>query len=390
MIVFGKNEPAHIAPLLEHLFVHEASIKEAAVVSIHYLDRAPFCAFNPFNELSQMTETNTVWDCKARDKSCHTCQTCWDDQRTTKCTPVDFMGKARRCLAKYACSGSASDILDFIETTLLPELQQRTQNRLQLDFPRQRMSIIGFSGAGLLACFAALSRPLHYANAACHSAPFEWPVGQHTKTANRNIEGMGRFMRDLNASLMMEPARRALYTSQKYYIDVGELDNFYLPHIDALNYTNWMVSLLQGTLHLQLSENIIYFNVPRAGNSYYHHRDGGTEVFNRVRQPLLFFLRTEGGPNKKFPRIPKMADTSFADRQSETGITEQDLASSQDNETAERKGHCSIETRRRLFKTKQPTVPIPAFLLTIGESIHCTLGIRLLVHMFIPFTLLKQ
>ena len=376
IVMFGTNESSHIAPSLEHMYVHEASIKEAVVVSIHYLDKAPFCRLNPFNNIMSLTEGNTIWNCRVRGKRCTLCQNCWDPLRPTKCSPKEFIAQANICLAKYACSGSASDILDFIEDTLILELQKRTQNRLQLDFPKQRMSVIGFSGAGLLACFAALSRPMYYVNAACLSAPFQWPLGHDTKIANRNNEGIGRLIQNLTNTLASEPASRGLYMSQKYYIDNGELDNFYLPLMDAHDYTQWVLQLLTKTLQLT-PENILYFNVPKAGNSYHHHKDGGTEVFNRIRQPLTFFLKAEGGPNKKYARVSKLEDTSFAERQSEIGITEQDLDKIVLGQKINKSEVRVIEGQCSFIRKQKPTtsVPISAFLVSICElSIISKLG----------------
>lgn len=377
LVMFGTNEPVHVAPLLEHMYIHEASIEEAVVVSIHYLDKAPFCAFNPFTENNRGTYNNLVWNCKAGDEECHTCQTCWDDQRIEKCEKLDFETKTVKCLAHYSCTGPASDILDFIQIKLLPELQKRTQNRLQLNFPRERMSVLGFSGGGLLACFAALSRPFYYKNAACLSAPFQWPIAGLRPPVDRNIEGMGTFMNNLNTTLNIEPTRRALYVSQKYYIDVGERDNFYLPHINAHNYTEWVIKLIMETLRLETETNIIYTNVPNAGNSYYHHKDGGTEILNRIRYPLIYFIGAMGGPNKKFARAPKINDASFIERQKELGMNEQDLsaltagdgAAGNKSQLQELEGSCLDNRRRRRSKDGHSSVPVSVFLVSVGKCI---------------------
>ena len=378
LVMFGTNEPLHIAPLLEHMYIHEASIEEAVIVSIHYLDKAPFCAFNPFTENNRGTYNNVVWNCKTGDKECHTCQTCWDDQRVEKCEKLDFETKSVKCLAYYSCTGPAGDILDFIQIKLLPELQKRMQNRLQLDFPRgERMSVLGFSGGGLLACFAALSRPFYYKNAACLSAPFQWPIAGLSPPIDRNIEGMGTFMHNLNTTLNIEPTRRALYVSQKYYLDVGEKDNFYLPHIDAHNYTEWVIKLINEVLHLETGTNVVYSNVPNAGNSYYHHKDGGTEILNRIRYPLIYFIGATGGPNKKFARAPKIDDASFIERGKELGINEQDLSTlidSAGNKSQVKDGSC-LDVRRWMSKDRHSSVPVPVFLVTVGKcfsTIMCT------------------
>ncbi len=361
VVMFGTNETSHIAPLLEHMYTHEASIEEAVVVSIHYLDEAPFCAFNPYDQAVSLAETSAVWKCRAEESrsDCYTCQNCWDTRRPTKCTANDFLSKSRRCLTRSPCSGSAGDILDLIESVLIPELQERTQNRLKLDFPKQRISVIGFNGAGLLACFAAISRPWYYANAACMSAPFQWPLGYAPRSVERNLEGIGNTMTELAATLSSEPANTALYMSQKYYIDNGEFDNFHLPVFDAHEYTQWMMQLLTSTLHLR-PENFLYFNVPNGGNNYVHVSDGGLEVWNRIRQPLIFFLRAEGGPNKNFARIPKIDESLYTD----IGLDEVENISQIYRPLNTMMGYCAFHKK----PSEENGISPQAFAVSIGEK----------------------
>ena len=378
VVVFGTQEPKRIRPLLEHMFVHEASIKESIVVSIQYLDKAPFCSFNPFTYDTYELKYSRTWQCKSGKYDCYDCQTCWDSQRVEKCDKKDFISKAHSCLSTVNCVGMADSILDFIEINLLPEIAKRTQNRLQVNFPTQRMSIIGFDGAGLLACYAALSRPLKYENAACMSAPFHWPMTSLKKLANRKLQGIGRLMRELNDSIRITPGLRMQYATQKYYIDIGEHDNFFFPVVDAKEYSQWFIQMLKDVLQLEMNKNIMYSVVPGAGNSYmyYYHRRGSTEVFNRIKTPLLFFLRSEGGPNLDFPRMPTIGLTAFAERKTELEMSQTDLEadddstlSSQFNQTTISSTHCSSLRSRR----QSPTgVPVSVYLLSISKCVwHC-------------------
>lgn len=312
VLMFGAKEATLIIPQLEHMYAYEATIEEAVVVSIHYLGPAPFCTFNPYDQILSTAETGTIWRCRLGDIDCYHCQNCWDYQRPIKCSRREFLSKARNCLERRPCKGAAGDILDFIELTLLPELQERTMNRLKLDFPRQRISVIGYSGTGLFACHAALSRPFYYGNAACMSAPFHWPLsaGAEHLMNNRSTEGIGALLSELAVTMQIDPDKKGLYSTQKYYIDTGEEDNHFRPYIDGQNYSQWMINLLTKTLPLP-PENILYFNVPGAGNNDVHFRDGKIEMFNRIRQPLFFFFKSPGGPNEEYSRIPHIDERTF-------------------------------------------------------------------------------
>lgn len=359
IVMFGTHEVLHIAPLLEHLYIYEGSIKEAVIVSIHYFDEAPFCAFNPFSEHIQTRMENQIWKCRNGAENCDTCQTCWDPLRIEKCTNNTFITKTRQCLSSYSCTGQAGDLLDHIQVNLLPALQMRTGNRLQLDFPKQRMSVVGYSGGGLLACFAALSRPLYYQNAACLSAPFHWPMVNISQLYHRDNEGMAILMRGINNTLSIEPSRRLLYSSQKYYIDVAE-DNRYFPVIDSQNYAKWMIKMLKDVLHLETDTNILYFDIPGVADSYYHDRLGGTAILNRIKHSLIYFLAAEGGPSKNHARKSTSLDSLFTE-QKETLLTRYN---SSDNGGQIHNKYCNNGTSQR---GEQLGVPVSVFIVTVGE-----------------------
>lgn len=365
VLVFGAPTIAHV---LEHMYVHEASIKEAIVVTLDYLDDAPFCMLNPFVEdMTPLSFGNSkVWQCKSASKQCHDCQRCWDEQRREKCDKEEFILQAARCLQEVDCSGRTDDLLDIIELRLLPEISKVTQSRAQIKFPKERMSIIGFDGAGLFACYATLTRPDYYQNAACLSAPFYWPIPSLMNVgANRMNQGIGQLLQELNSSLQMRPGLRLLHMTQKFYIDIGEMDNFFFPIVDQYEHVQWFVRLLKDTLWLEDNVNIHFSIIANGGNSYYHHKKGGMEVFNRIKLPLLLFLRAEGGPNKDFPRIMKFSDTAFHKRKQEFGkeATEQ---ITETNDTAD-DGNCYAFERRWRKQNGVSGVPIPVYLVTIGK-----------------------
>ena len=369
VLLFGAPTIAHI---LEHMYIHEASIKEAFVVTIDYIDGAPFCALNPFIEdMTPLTFGNSkVWRCKSGSKQCHNCQTCWDSQRLEKCAKEEFITQAARCLQEVDCSGRVDDLLDLIELKLLSEIAKLTQSRAQVNFPRERMSIIGFNGAGLFACYATLTRPFYYQNAACLSAPFYWPMPSLSNIGtNRDHQGIGQVLQELNSSLLVTPGLRMLHMTQKFYVDVGEEDNFFFPIVDQYEYAQWFVQLLKNTLWLEDGTNVHFAVIPKAGNSYYHHEKGGLEIFNRLKLPLLYFLRAEGGPNRDFPRIVKVTDTAFHKRKQDYQASKQasEEAAESVNETTIQ-GNCYASGRRWREEESPTRVSIPLYLASVGKN----------------------
>ncbi len=305
VILFGKKEPMLVAPLLEHLFVHDATVKEVFVVVIGYLDKAPFCNSSPFNP------AGTLFVCKS-GVTCHDCQSCWDERRAERCDREEFIDKTNRCLKGVKCNGHGDEILDMIELDILPEIQERAQNRLLIDFPRNRLSIIGMDGAGLLACYAALTRPTIYANAGCMSAPFNWPLLELEKEFDPRV--MASLLSRINGSIRRLPSLQMEYITQKYYVDNGDNDNFYFPSVDAHRYTEWFISRLQDDLGLRINENIVYAKIPGLSNSYYHHWYHGERVLHTLRYPLLYFFRAQGGPSKTYSRTLQITEESYAKR----------------------------------------------------------------------------
>lgn len=370
VLIFGAPT---ISRVLEHMYIYEASIKEAIVITIDYIDDAPFCFLNPFIEdMTPLTFGNSkVWRCKSENQDCHDCQTCWDDQRLEKCDRDEFIAQATRCLQEVDCSGRAEDLLDLIELKLLSKIATMTQSRVQMNFPRDRMSIIGFDGAGLFACYAALTRPYYYQNAACLSAPFYWPMSSLKNVGvDRERQGISQVLQELNDTLLVAPGLRMLHMTQKFYIDVGERDNFFFPVVDQYETVQWFVRVLKDTIWLDDSTNVHFSVIPTAGNSYYHHKKGGLELFNRLKLPLLFFLRAEGGPNRDFRRIVKFSETAFHERKQEFSQQLSELAV-ETNDSVAFQGNCYPSFVRRWKEQEAPSsVPLSVYLTTVGKHVQ--------------------
>ncbi len=352
VIVFGNRVGSQISPLLESMYVHEASIQEAFVITINYDSVAPFCGYNPYwNRNRDLENVNLVWRCK-REFDCYECLRCWDKMQNFRCNKEGFETSARRCLHPHECSGAGEDLLDVIENSVIPQIESKIQNRLLTDFPRDRLSIIGFDGAGLLACHAAVSRPLIYKNAACMSPPFHWPINSLDQSdVSADSTGIGKVFSNLSYSFMFFPEPKALYATQKYYIDYGEMNNNHFPIINTDYYVDWFITKLRNTNSVPKENIVLFKNVPMAGNNYFLNPDGGIEVFNRIRMPLLFFLSVEGSPNAVFPLVSQIT------------------AAVVENETIDIPDECLAQLQ--ILQEKEGLnsgIPIEVFVITLGKS----------------------
>ena len=360
VITFGREDAIQIIPLLEHMYVYEASIEEAIVVAIHHKDKAPFCYLSPYS----MMNVSRIWRCKPGLRECHDCQTCWDARRSEPCDREEYINKAEGCLASYTCNGVGDQLLDFIELDLLPELLERTAHRLQIDFPSQRISILGHDGAGLLACYAAVTRPSIYGNAACLSAPFAWPLRNAQDPEAAFINATLSFAA---YKLKQQPELQVQFMNQKYYIDIGEDDNFFNPLYDPYRDVEMVIRELKEYLKLKMNENILYYTVPGVGNSYYHFPSGG-KILHRIKHALQFFFKAKGGSNREFVRMIQLSETFYAKQRAKFAGVEgmsydaNDVGAAVSNDSQ----YCDIHHEA---DSKGGDVPLPIFLSILGRSV---------------------
>lgn len=368
VITFGQGHTAKsLGPLLESMFIHERSIEEAFVIVVHVSHQAPFCQFNPFTILEadpSVSGKNYVFKCKSSDLECPKCLTCFYPERAELCDADELRHQMERCgVGKAGCNTHGDAVLDNIENILIPEMSVRTLGRIMVDFPKDRISIIGLDGTGLLACYAALARPLVYKNAGCLSPPFHWPFRSLKIMESREHQGIGMLFKEVIERMKLRKEFQLLHTSQKYYIDVGEFDNDYMPIIQEHNYSDWVVEQLESQLGIE-KENILYYrNVRWAGNSVFIlRRDGDVRLLNRIKLPLLFFLKPKGGLNTTHPRSPVVKREDYAKRNDEMGSA---TANKRTVTITAKKPE--VNCHDLLHAADLKTVSIPIFLLSIGE-----------------------
>lgn len=282
VIMFGLKELLAMVQVLERGFVHDASIQEAVIVAVEYTG----CLLLPY--------FGGRWECM--DQNCaENCLFCWDRERTEPCEEYEFRVQLRACAVEMACGGSGDIILDYIFNHLIPTVQTETYNRVEVAFPGHRIHIIGYNEGGLLACHAAIKYPHIFKSAACMSAPFHWPE----KSFQSGYQ-LIQIIKDI-AATNMSYGLFNLYQTQKYYVDTADKDSYYYPIVDSYLDAAKFVEAMEEHFHME--DNIFQMNFPRFTKS--HVEDPHNAAFiQRIRYALQMLLPAEGGPNRRYPRIP--------------------------------------------------------------------------------------
>lgn len=285
VIVLGSSGKIAIKPLLKHMY-NESAIEEAIIVHLSIEDT---CQYSPY-------PSGTVWRCKGTTDCHKDCQWCWAPDRDNKCMPDEFRVLAKKCLSAGRCHSIGEQLLEYIEHYLINYIQEKVTSRAQVNAPQTRISIIGHGYGGLLACYAAVTRPHLFGNAGCLSPKLYSPLDG---LAPHRI---GLFWTVSNQPIL-HPEMMSLYHSQMYYIDIGEKDDFEFPLSDPSAAVESLIGLMKSNLRLEENRNIILAVVPNEGNALYRKRGITNEnLLQRLRFPLQSFLKPKGG-TKEHPRI---------------------------------------------------------------------------------------
>ena len=340
VIILGIN--GYYKPLLEHLFVHEASIEEVIILMI---DSPSEVKRN--KKILLPFKSSVEFQCKVGDQ-CDDCQTCWAQKRVEPCDKDEFIGKSKRCLVTRYLKGMAEPFMDSIQHELVVKVQEMTANRLKYDPPRQRITLMGHTDMAVMVFHAALTKPEIFGNVACFSprfvSPFT-PLFIHPfilyvlsfvhlfihPSFFPIIHIFSRFFQPLNdryqtSSMIFDAiikqgqkvkfnhGLQALHSTQKYYFDHGENDDFFFPLANAIQTTNDVIKKLKEVLYLEEHTNILEFTIPKEKLSYM--TQSPPDLISRLKFPLTIFHRANGGPDKEYVRSIKVSEEFIAERQS--------------------------------------------------------------------------
>lgn len=255
------------------------------------------CNYSPYQE-------STVWKCKDFTEGdrlcCKHCQSCWESDLARLCSLHTHTEERYKCLDSTACRPHRGELLlEFISTQLVGVVQTETNERVMFDPPRYRISVIGYGIMGLLSCHAAITRPYFFGNAGCLSAPFYWPL-------DRSFNGKFRFQEVLVSNMPLVAAQKALHCTQKYYIDVGERDDYHLPQelSKPVRDATKVIDTMKRYYMLKDNENIIFSVVPKASNNHCANPHMSSEnLFRRFRGAFQYIMRPEGAPRRNKLRV---------------------------------------------------------------------------------------
>ena len=283
VVMFGIKELMTMVQVLERGFVHDASVQEAVIVAVEYTG----CLLLPY--------FGGKWECQDQQNCAQNCLYCWDRERTEPCEEYEFRVQLRACAVEMACGGSGDIILDYVMNHLVPEVQKETRYRVEVAFPGHRIHIVGYNEGGLLACHAAVKYPHIFKSATCMSAPFHWPEKSFTFGYQ-----LTQMIKDIAAE-NMSYGLYSLYQTQKYYIDTGDRDSYFYPIVDSYLDAEKFVEELEESFHME--GNIFRMNFPKFAKG--HVVDPHNSAFvQRIRYALQMLLPIDGGPNRRYPRIP--------------------------------------------------------------------------------------
>ena len=299
LVMYSGRE---IRQLLRYFSVYEASIEEVVTVLLEYKVKS-YAEFLPFKISYEPVCIN---------QPCHTCLRCWDPLRIEPCDDSEFRNELRSedCVHIANYTGKSHDIISSIEYDLVVELQRVTKNRVLVDFPRERLSIVGFGEGALTAFHAAISRPNMVQNVACISPKFFLPGDSelHMQYGMKDI--LWREAAKLNGN----PGKQLLHKTQKFYFDQGELDNLYYRIADAIRGVDEVVRILKRQFDLEESKNIFQMIIGGGWLDYENKRP--PDILSRIRLPLILFFRAAGGPSSDFTRVISIPETSYPERYS--------------------------------------------------------------------------
>ena len=105
---------------------------------------------------------------------------------------------------------------------------------------------------------------------------------------------------------------QALHSTQKYYFDHGEDDNFFFPLADAIETTAQVINDLKDKLSMKDDTNILHFMLPKERLDYTSNTP--PDILSRLKYPLVSFFRPNGGPNRDYVRNIKVTESFIANR----------------------------------------------------------------------------
>ena len=356
IIILGRSK--YYTHLLEYLFVHEASVEEAVILMVDPPSDYKNITMLPFSSTRDL-------QCKG-SSTCDDCQSCWVKKRSEPCDREEFILKAKKCLLNKYLGGIGEAFMESVLNELIVKVQEMTTNRLKYDPPNKRITLISSEEMGVLVFHTAITRPDIVENVACFSPKFFLPLYKSYSTGSKILEVIDKQAIQLETNTALQ----ALHSTQKYYIDSGEDDDFFFPIASGLKITENVIMKLKSKLKLEENTNIMYQVIAKQRLRYMNVPS--PNYFSRMKTPLLFFHKAKGGPNKDYPRSLKLSEEFFAETRGSDGSEDEmniksnsnnsydEFTDENDEENIEDNGVC-------LNQCTAKEVPLSVFIGSISE-----------------------
>lgn len=206
------------------------------------------------------------------------------------CIPVDandnateFMRYLRDFCGKILIiGGRGDDTLDFLIKEALPVAKQKLNARLLND----HLGVMGYSLGGLMACYAAWTRPHVFSFAACQSPSFWWPY---------NNASMDAVEFDFLNKTLRDPVFQRSRTNQRIYLDAGGAET-----LDPYRLTQSVVEtgkVLESFKEFKINDNLWVAVDPMKSHHF-------VEWAKRVRQAVAALLPAMGESSMPTAQAP--------------------------------------------------------------------------------------
>lgn len=204
--------------------------------------------------------------------------------------------------------GHGEAFMEALYQELPPAIQERTRNRVKFSPPSERLTLMADTAAAVTILEAAINNPEVVGNVACFSPKLFLPLNRASSAEKhilKTIKTQGRQAEDDFGTQM-------LYSTQKYYLDQGENDDFFFPMAQSFDTSTTVVSALKSSLHLKDNVNLLFHVVPKENLNYL--TDSPPDVLSRLKYPLQFFFKAQGGVREDYARSLTLDEAFFVDQ----------------------------------------------------------------------------
>lgn len=297
-------------PVFEYLYSYAKLIEEVFVMIVD-IGKLPITKQARRNTYSyQPFERSNYINCKKRNNCGRKCNNCWRPDRVEKCNKEEFIREYKKCYGfSKNTQGLGESLVTAIVDTVLPEIREAYNDRIEFDPPIDRLTLIGYGDLAVIAFAMGLSRPDIIGNVAALSPAFFAPVHRRTFEPTKEVlKQMNYFVTRARMSVSI----RSLYSTQKYYFSHGENERVFFPIADPLNLIETIIKRMETDLGFKEGDNLMYQIVPGALMTYpfeYIY-----PLMSLLQSPMLFFYGSLAGVSAARPRSVHLTEDFFATR----------------------------------------------------------------------------